>query len=108
MSRWSLVLREGKNLREEIVNGASGNILRSIKICLDEIKEKFPNYENNEYLWADVENLDGLIEGEADLCDSDDCSVLDDWGVKDFEELVNCRLTELYNLADANNIFISL
>ena len=104
MSKWIFTVKEGTNLRKEINNGHEGNILRSIKACYQEAIRK----SNDDDMIDELEQALELIGDEDELADNEDYETLEDFGFDSFEELVDERLYELYNLADSWMFFIAL
>ena len=102
--KWDFIVESGTELREAIRNDNFGETIRMIEKCCQEAKAK----TKDEDLLYELDEFLELIEGEDILCDEEDCVTLEDFGFDKFEELVNERLHELYNLADGYRFFISL
>lgn len=120
MRKWKYEIKNSTNLRKSIHGENYGDIIRELRKCYNEIINDYykivKNINNSrvshlgdiEYLYSDACDQLDYIEGEDILCDDKDCESLEDFGFDSFEELVDERLEEFYNMCDSYDLFVAI
>ena len=103
MNKWKMKLHEGIELRKLIENGEQVEVLKLLQKI---VKKLMVCKEIDEYEREKSEEFSMLLEGDDELVVSNEEP--QDFGFNNWEELVNERLEEFYNLCNDNRIWICI
>lgn len=109
MAKWIYKLGEnGKALREAIENENSGDSIKLMRVCYEEIKNHFQGDDVFESLINEIDEELQISEGEDELCYNDDIDTVKDFGFNSFEDMADERLYTFWNILDAYKIWCDL
>jgi len=109
MSEWRYTLDEtGTTLRQLIKEeGKEAEIIEQIEVCLKSLLNQLSS-RDKDYHKNSIEELSELLEGEAETIRTDPDAVVNEWGFDNLKELIDARLTELYDICDSCRCWVQL
>lgn len=79
-------------------------ILEQVQVCCQEITRRMAGKDGSD----DFEELHSLIEGEPQSCRNNDLALIREYGYDSFEELVDSRLSDFYDLCDSHRVWLGI
>jgi len=108
MSKWRYTLdQNGIKLRQLIKDGKESETIEQIEVCLKSLLNQL-SLRDKEYHGEGIEELLLLLEGEAETIRTEPNEVIQEWGFESISELVDARLSELYDICDSCKCWIQL
>lgn len=102
MANWIFTLPDGAQLRKIVSNGTNLEVIKQLQAIVPKLVQ---DVRLSEFWRGEFSELNNLLDGDDLLVSGSECP--SDYGVADWQELVNDRLSQFYDLCDSAKVWVA-